>query len=90
MRGAKCTVCDPGPSPAYLKRLEATFGEPLLFPPKEILTRLHDGGYSDPNHLHEPGRELYSQRLGTQLRQRPDRAGPADCPPSDTSSCAPS
>ena len=59
---------DQVPSPAYLKRFEATFGVPLLFPPKEILTQLYDGGYSDPNHLHEPGRELYSEWLGTQLR----------------------
>jgi hypothetical protein len=59
---------DQVPSPAYLERFEATFGEPLLFPPKEILAQLYDGGYSDPNHLHEPGRELYSQWLGTQLR----------------------
>ena len=57
-----------GPSLAYLKRFEATFGEPLLFPPKEILTQLFDGGYSDPNHMHELGRELYSQWFGTQLR----------------------
>ena len=59
---------DQVPSPAYLERFEATFGEPLLFPPKEILAQLYDGGYSDPNHLHEPGREIYSQWLGTQLR----------------------
>jgi hypothetical protein len=59
---------DQEPSSAYLAKFERTFGVPLLFPPKEILGQLYDGGYSDPNHLHEPGRELYSQWLGTQLR----------------------
>jgi hypothetical protein len=68
MQGAKPTLCNLGPWLAYLKRFEATFGEPLLFPPKKILTQLYDGGNADPNHLHEPGRELYSQWLGTQLR----------------------
>ena len=59
---------DQEPSSAYLAKFERTFGVPLLFPPKEILGQLYDGGYSDPNHLHEPGRELYSQWLGEQLR----------------------
>ncbi len=67
-KGARFTLRNPGPSLAYLKRFEATFGEPLLLPPKEILTRLYDGCYSDPNHLHGPGRELYSPWLGTRPR----------------------
>jgi hypothetical protein len=58
---------DPEPSQAYLDKFQQTFGEPLLFPPKDVLAQLYDGGYSDPNHLHESGREVYSQWLGTQL-----------------------
>ena len=59
---------DPEPSQAYLDKFQQTFGQPLLFPPKDVLAQLYDGGYSDPNHLHEPGREIYSRWLGTQLR----------------------
>jgi len=55
-------------SDVYLKRFERVFGVPLLSPPTDVLARLYDGGYSDPNHLYEPGRQLYSRWLGEQIR----------------------
>ena len=59
---------DPPASDAYLERFQKTFGVPLLVPPKDVLAQLNDGGYSDPNHLYEPGREIYSQWLGEQIK----------------------
>ncbi len=59
---------DPPASDAYLARFQKTFGVPLLVPPKAVLAKLNDGGYSDPNHLYEPGREIYSTWLAEQIR----------------------
>ncbi len=59
---------DPPTSPAYVQKFESIVGAPLLVPPKDVLRRLNDGGYSDPNHLYEPGRKLYSKWLGEQIR----------------------
>jgi len=59
---------DPPASDAYLARFQRTFGVPLLVPPKDVLAQLNDGGYSDPNHLYKPGREIYSQWLGEQIK----------------------
>ncbi|MGI9116415.1 MAG: hypothetical protein ACR2JV_02115 [Gaiellales bacterium] len=59
---------DPEPSQAYFEEFRRTFGVPLLFPPKTVLGRLYDGGYSDPNHLYAPGRAVYSRWLAEQLR----------------------
>ena len=54
-------------SDAYLALFQKTFGVPLLVPPKEVLAQLNDGGYSDPNHLYEPGRKIYSTWLADQI-----------------------
>ncbi len=59
---------DPPASNAYLASFQKTFGVPLLVPPKEVLAQLNHGGYSDPNHLYKPGREIYSRWLGEQLK----------------------
>ncbi len=59
---------DPPAADAYVERFEREFGAPLLVPPTEVLAEMYDGGYSDPNHLHKPGREVYSRWLGEQIK----------------------
>lgn len=59
---------DPPASDDYLARFQQTFGVPLMVPPKDVLADLNDGGYSDPNHLYEPGRVIYSRWLGEQIK----------------------
>lgn len=59
---------DPPADPRYVERFEETFGAPLLVPPTDVLAQMNDGGYSDPNHMHAPGREIYSRWLGEQIR----------------------
>jgi hypothetical protein len=61
---------DPPADPAYLERSEETLGAPLVAPPEAVLAELYDGGYSDPNHLHEPGRERFSRWLGGEVAGR--------------------
>lgn len=58
---------DPVVDPAFPAAFEAEFGAPLLVVPPDLLERLYDGGYSDPNHLYGPGRELYSRWLAQRL-----------------------
>lgn len=59
---------DPPAADVYVQRFERVFGATLLVPPADILEQLYDGGYSDPNHLNEPGRDVYSRWLGMQIR----------------------
>lgn len=59
---------DPPASAAYLTLFQKTFGVPLWVPPKDVLAQMYDGGYANPNHLYRPGREIYSQWLGEQIK----------------------
>ena len=59
---------DPPASDVYIERFEKTFGVPLWVPPKDVLAQMYDGGYANPNHLYEPGREVYSAWLAEQIR----------------------
>lgn len=58
---------DPPVDQAFVDRFEAEVGAPLLIPPPDVLEALYDGGYSDPNHLHEPGRDVYTAWLAEQI-----------------------
>ena len=59
---------DPPVSRAFVDRFERRFGAPLLVPPSHVLATLYPNGFADPNHMRAPGRELYSQWLGEQLK----------------------
>jgi len=58
---------DPPVEQGFAERFERAFGAPLLIPPPDVLAALYEGGYSDPNHLYEPGREVYTRWLATQI-----------------------
>lgn len=59
---------DPPVSQAFVHRFERRFGAPLLAPPPSILAQLYVRGFSDPNHMWKPGRDIYTQWLATQIR----------------------
>jgi hypothetical protein len=58
---------DPPVDDGFAELFEEEFSAPLLIPPPAVLAALNDGGYSDPNHLHEPGREIYTAWLAQQI-----------------------
>ncbi len=58
---------DPPVDEAFVRRFEAEFGAPLLIPPPDVLDAMYDGGYSDPNHMHGPGRDVYTAWLAEQI-----------------------
>ena len=59
---------DPPVSSAFVRRFERRFGAPLLAPPPNVLAQLYVRGFSDPNHMWKPGRDVYTRWLATQLR----------------------
>jgi hypothetical protein len=63
---------DPPIDEAFVRRFEAEYGAPLLIPPPEVLEAMYDGGYSDPNHLYRPGRDVYTAWLAEQIGGSPN------------------